>query len=156
MALGYLGKSLLWAGSPLMENGPQTGASQTGMTYKYNADFCTRAGKAFGELLTLVESGQTQYALAQFEYKNIYDHEKDPSATTCYSDIWWSFRNQGKVPINLPRRQPGMGQPRQPIHPLQLLAHILPQHHQRRMRPHSPPSHGQLRGKLRHGQRTAT
>lgn len=98
MALGYLGKSLLWAGSPLMENGPQTGASQTGMTYKYNADFCTRAGKAFGELLTLVESGQTQYALAQFEYKNIYDHEKDPSATTCYSDIWWSFRNQGKVP----------------------------------------------------------
>ena len=60
MALGYLGKSLLWAGSPLMENGPQTGASQTGMTYKYNADFCTRAGKAFGEPVGLSPAGMVR------------------------------------------------------------------------------------------------
>lgn len=95
MALGYLGKSLLWAGSPLMENGPQTGGGQT---YNYNAEFCKRAANAFGELLTLVESGQTQYALAEFKYKNLYDHEKADDATTCYSDIFWSIRNQGRVP----------------------------------------------------------
>ena len=95
MALGYLGKSLLWAGSPLMENGPQTGGT---MTYNYNAQYCERAAKAFGELLTLVESGQTQYALAEFNYKNVYNHEKADDATTCYSDIFWSSRNQGRVP----------------------------------------------------------
>lgn len=95
MALGYLGKSLLWAGSPLMENGPQTGGGQT---YNYNTEYCQRAAKAFGELLTLVESGQTQYALAEFNYKNIYDHVKADDAATCYSDIFWSSKNQGKVP----------------------------------------------------------
>lgn len=95
MALGYLGKSLLWAGSPLMENGPQTGGT---MTYAYNNEYCERAAKAFGELLTLVEGGQTQYALAEFNYKNIYNHEKADDAATCYSDIFWSTRNQGRVP----------------------------------------------------------
>ena len=68
------------------------------MTYAYNNEYCERAAKAFGELLTLVESGQTQYALAEFKYKNIYNHEKADDATTCYSDIFWSSRNQGRVP----------------------------------------------------------
>lgn len=95
MALGYLGKCLLWAGSPLMENGPQTGGGQT---YNYNTDYCERAAKAFGELLTLVENGQTQYALVEFNYKNIYDHEKADGAANSYSDLFWSTRNQGKVP----------------------------------------------------------
>ena len=95
MALGYLGKCLLWAGSPLMENGPQTGGAQT---YNYNNEYCQRAAEAFGELLTLVESGQTQYALVEFNYKNIYDHEKADGAANSYSDLFWSMRNQGKVP----------------------------------------------------------
>lgn len=59
-ALGFLGKNLLWAGSPLMANGvtgPRT----------YNADYCKRAAEAFGELLDLVETGQTQYALVDFK-----------------------------------------------------------------------------------------
>lgn len=64
MALGYLGKNLLWAGSPLM-NKVVTG--DTG----YEKEFCKRAAEAFGELLTLVESGKTQYALVPFkEYKD--------------------------------------------------------------------------------------
>lgn len=63
MALGYLGKNLLFAGSPLM-NLESTG-SRT-----YNADFCRRSAEAFGELLSLVESGQTQYALMPFENWN--------------------------------------------------------------------------------------
>ncbi len=60
MALAYLGKNLLWAGSPLM-NFESTG-SRT-----YNAEFCRRSADAFGELLQLVEDGQTPYALLPFE-----------------------------------------------------------------------------------------
>lgn len=60
MALGYLGKNLLWAASPLM-NYESTG-SRT-----YNPEYAKRAAAAFGELLSLVESGQTQYALLPFE-----------------------------------------------------------------------------------------
>ncbi len=66
MALGYLGKNLLWAGSPLMNYASDNGRS-------YNADFCKRAAEAFGELLSLVESGQTQYALVDFkDYKELF------------------------------------------------------------------------------------
>lgn len=60
MALGYLGKNLLWASSPLM-NFESTG-SRT-----YNSDLSQRAATAFGELLSLTESGSTQYALLPFE-----------------------------------------------------------------------------------------
>lgn len=71
MALGYLGKNYLWAASPLMEHGAQLGGSNT---YNYNTEYAKKAAEAFGELLTLVESGQTQYALAQFDYSDIYNH----------------------------------------------------------------------------------
>ncbi|MCH7396643.1 RagB/SusD family nutrient uptake outer membrane protein [Belliella sp. DSM 107340] len=60
MALAYLGKNLLWAGSPLM-NFESTG------NRTYNADFCRRSAEAFGELLSLVEGGSTQYALMPFD-----------------------------------------------------------------------------------------
>ncbi|ULT25159.1 hypothetical protein KUH03_41065 [Sphingobacterium sp. E70] len=56
MALAYLGKNYLWAGSPLM-NFQSTGSKT------YQADYCKKAAQAFGELLSLVESGQTNYAL---------------------------------------------------------------------------------------------
>ncbi|MDT0685025.1 RagB/SusD family nutrient uptake outer membrane protein [Autumnicola psychrophila] len=60
MALGYLGKDLLWAASPLM-NYESTGSKS------YNQQFAQRGASAFGELLSLVESGQTQYELLPFE-----------------------------------------------------------------------------------------
>ncbi|AGA78898.1 RagB/SusD family nutrient uptake outer membrane protein [Echinicola vietnamensis] len=63
MALGYLGKNYLWAGSPLM-NSVSTG-SQT-----YHAEYCKQAADVFGELLQLVESGETQYALLPFDKYN--------------------------------------------------------------------------------------
>jgi hypothetical protein len=85
MALGYLGKNYLWAGSPLMKNGAETGG---GNTYNYDVDYCTQAAEAFGELLSLVESGQTQYSLVEFEYEDIYNHESD--ADTKYSDIFYT------------------------------------------------------------------
>lgn len=91
MALGYLGKTYLWAGSPLMENGAQTGGA---LTYNYNNEYCQKAAEAFGELLNLVESGQTQYALAQYEYDDIYNHERSASATSCFDDIFYTM-NQG-------------------------------------------------------------
>ncbi len=55
-ALGYLGKDLLWAGSPLM-NKVSTGNAS------YDKELCKRAAEAFGELLAMVESGQTQFGL---------------------------------------------------------------------------------------------
>lgn len=70
MALGYLGKNYLWAGSPLMN-------SVSGGTQSYNADYCKKAAETFAELLNLVESGQTQYALVDFEH---------------YSDIFYSYK----------------------------------------------------------------
>ncbi|GAA4917858.1 RagB/SusD family nutrient uptake outer membrane protein [Mucilaginibacter defluvii] len=67
MALGYLGKNYLWAGSPLM-NYESTG-SRT-----YNVELCKKAAAAFAELLKLSESGQTPYKLLPFDryYTNFY------------------------------------------------------------------------------------
>ena len=63
-ALSYLGKVLLYAGSPLMANGQDA----TNDTYRYNQDFCKRAADAFGQVLSLVENGQTQYSLVDFDH----------------------------------------------------------------------------------------
>lgn len=67
MALGYLGKNYLWAGSPLM-NGESTGNKT------YNTEYCKKAAAAFAELLNLTESGQTQYSLMDFSkyFNNFY------------------------------------------------------------------------------------
>ena len=59
-ALGYLGKDLLWAASPLM-NKESTGSTA------YNKDFAQRAAQAFGELLSLVDGGETQFGLIPFD-----------------------------------------------------------------------------------------
>ncbi len=65
-ALSMLGKTYLYAGSPLMANGingPRT----------YDAEMCKKAADAFGQLLNMVESGQTQYALVDFEdYSSLF------------------------------------------------------------------------------------
>ena len=97
-ALGYLGKVLLWAASPLNENGAQTGASKNGLTYKYNTEYATRAADALAEAIANIESGDTPYALAEYKYSNIYDHEADKSSTTNYSDIFRSTGQDWKMP----------------------------------------------------------
>lgn len=65
-ALSMLGKTYLYAGSPLMANGingPRT----------YDADMCKKAADAFGQLLNMVESGQTQYSLVEFKnYSSLF------------------------------------------------------------------------------------
>ena len=98
MALGYLGKTYLWAASPLMKNGAQTGASKNGKTYDYDQEYAKKAAEAFGELLSLVETGQTQYALAEFKYSDIYNHEKSPDANSCFSDIFYTKKQNWKMP----------------------------------------------------------
>ena len=95
MALAYLGKCYLWAASPLMEHGAQTGGANT---YNYNQDFAQKAADALGELLNLVESGQTQYALAEFNYSDVYNHTKAPDATTSYSDNFYTRKQNWRQP----------------------------------------------------------
>ncbi|MEA5404635.1 RagB/SusD family nutrient uptake outer membrane protein [Arcicella sp. DC2W] len=67
MALGYLGKNYLWAGSPLMN-------SVSGGSTAYNAEYCKKAADAFAELLNLCESGEAPYRLVPFAqyYTNFY------------------------------------------------------------------------------------
>ena len=98
MALGYLGKTYLWAASPLMKNGAQTGASKNGKTYDYDQEYARKAAEAFGELLSLVEAGQTQYALAEFKYSDIYNHERSADANSCFSDIFYTKKQNWKMP----------------------------------------------------------
>ncbi len=94
-ALGYLGKTYLWNASPLIEVGAETGGANT---YTYNKEYAEKAAKAFGEIITLVENGQTQYSLAQFNYSKIYDHVKAADATSCYSDIFYTVWDHFKTP----------------------------------------------------------
>lgn len=65
MALAYKGKTLLWAGSPLMN-------WSSGGDKEYNVDLCKRAADALGEALALTE--QTgRYELADFsQYNDIF------------------------------------------------------------------------------------
>lgn len=67
MALGYLGKNYLWAGSPLM-NWVSKGSKT------YNTDYCKKAAAAFAELLQLTESGSAPHKLVEFSryYTNFY------------------------------------------------------------------------------------
>lgn len=98
-ALGYLGKNYLWAGSPLMKNGAKLGGT---LTYDYDEAYCQKAAEAFGELLNLVESNQTQYALVEFNYgsdmRDIYDHKRAKTAKTCYSDLFYTVGNSWQMP----------------------------------------------------------
>ena len=97
-ALGYLGKVLLWAASPLNEKGAQTGAIKSGATYQYNTELATRAADALAEAIADIESGKTPYSLAEFKYSDIYNHEADKSASTCFSDIFYTTGQSWKMP----------------------------------------------------------
>ena len=94
-ALCYLGKCQLWAGSPLMKNGAQLGGTHT---YDYDKSYCEKAAEVFGEVLNMVEAGETQYALVEFNFANVYDHEKAKGAKTCYSDLFCTVKQNWKQP----------------------------------------------------------
>ena len=98
MALGYLGKNYLWAASPLM-NWESTGSKT------YNAEYGKKAAEALGEILSLVERGETQYALVDFSnYKeNFLTHGKSglmPGSTEAIFRnpvIDWNRSNWGQT-----------------------------------------------------------
>lgn len=75
MALAFLGKNLLYAGSPLM-NREATGSAT------YNAEYCKKAAEVFGQALSLIE--QTgRYELAPFSQ---------------YKEIFYTHNQGGKIP----------------------------------------------------------
>ena len=107
MALCYLGKCYLWAGSPLMKEFEKTknggvaqllGASSNGKTYDYDINYCKKAAETFGKVLNMVVKGEVDYKLAEYRYSNIYDHLKDDNAETCYSDIFYTEKQNWKQP----------------------------------------------------------
>ena len=73
-ALAYEGKSLLWAASPLVKNcDDKMNVNGNASTYDYDTNYAQQAAEALGELLTLVESGQTQYKLVDFaNYSDLF------------------------------------------------------------------------------------
>ena len=73
-AMAMLGKVQLYAGSPLMN------AGVNGLPTDYNKQYCADAADTFGEILALVESGQTKYDLVDF---------KDFSQLFCTTDRNW-------------------------------------------------------------------
>ena len=101
MALCYLGKCYLWAGSPLMKEFEKTknggvaqllGASSNGKTYDYDVEYCKKAAETLGRALDMVAKGTVRYKLAEYKYSNIYDHVMDEKAQSCYSDIFYCLK----------------------------------------------------------------
>lgn len=106
VALCYLGKCYLWAGSPLMKEFEKTkdggaadllGASSNGKTYDYDVKYCKLAAETLGSVLEMVKRGAVKYKLVSFDYENVYDHEKTKGADT-YSDIFYTVKNGWRLP----------------------------------------------------------
>ncbi len=110
-ALGYLGKVLLWAASPLNaegNGGAQMGALKNGKTYVYDQALAKRAADALGEAIAEVESGATPYQLALYEYAEdtkdqrpnygIYDHISKKGSANNFSDIFRTTGQGWKMP----------------------------------------------------------
>ena len=97
-ALCYKGKCLLWAGSPLMQNGAQVGAIASGKTYEYNKDYCKKSAETFGEVLQLVEGGETEYALVEFKFDDIYNHKAASTAKSSYSELFYTQTSNHYLP----------------------------------------------------------
>ena len=95
VALAYAGKCLLWAASPLM-NGDKNAVAPAGdmkagaKTYVYDSALAQDAAQVLGTALSEIEAGKTPYALVEFDYEDIYTHTKSKTATTSYSDIFYT------------------------------------------------------------------
>ena len=110
MALCYLGKCYLWAGSPLMKEFEKTkdggtakllggSTAESGYkTYDYDEKYCRLAAEALGKALDLVNKGSVSYQLADFKYSNIYDHVRDENYEYNYSDIFYTVKQSWKMP----------------------------------------------------------
>ena len=97
-ALGYMGKVLLWAASPLNNLKAEVGASKNGDTYKYNVELAKQAADALGEALAQVNSGKTPYALAEYKYSDIYNHVAKDGSKSNFSEIFYTTGKNWKKP----------------------------------------------------------
>ena len=97
-ALGYLGKVLLWAASPLNQKGAEIGAMKNGDTYAYDATLARQAAEALGQAIAHVESGATPYALAEYNYDDIYNHVSAKGSKSNFSDIFRTTGQSWKMP----------------------------------------------------------
>lgn len=98
-ALAYAGKALLFAASPLAEHGAQTGGSKT---YAYNQDLVKQAAEVLGKSITNIESGVSPYALCEYydasDYEALYNHDRSKVTGNCYSDIFYTVKQNFKQP----------------------------------------------------------
>ena len=46
----------------------------------------------------MVKKGTVKYKLAEFRYSNLYDHERDENAESCYSDIFYTVKQSWMMP----------------------------------------------------------
>lgn len=102
-ALSYLGKTYLYASSPLMHQGVN------GTPLVYDSNYAKQAADVLGQVLNMVEAGQTQYSLVNFdEYSNLfYTHKQNwlmPGSTeaimrspTYGADSFWRQANSYQV-----------------------------------------------------------
>jgi len=121
MALGYLGKDLLWAGSPLMKHESSDKDYDPSNTHDYDKAYCKKAADVFAELLNLVESGQANYSLVPFDkYQSLFttigQNWKIPGGTEAifrgpYYGAWNSAYNTAK------QYQPGVIQDKANFYP---------------------------------------
>ena len=74
------------------------GASKTGKTYDYDETYCQKAAAALGEALDYILKGSVPYRLAKFEYSNIYDHVNGEDYDVEYSFIWYTYKQNWKMP----------------------------------------------------------
>lgn len=105
VAYAYAGKVMLWAASPLNNIGHgELGGKNT---YNYNVENAKKAAEALGQAITLIESGDTPYDLAQYQYaevedfqkdRGIYDHTAAKGSSNNYSDIFYTTGQNWKMP----------------------------------------------------------
>ena len=97
-ALGYLGKVLLYGASPFNVHGASTGAKNLTLTYEYDTEMAKRAADALGKALAMVEAGGTPYALAEYNYTDIYNHIADKNSSSNYSEIFYTTGKNWQMP----------------------------------------------------------
>ena len=99
VAYAYAGKVMLWAASPLNNVGAELGGKNT---YNYNKERAVKAAEALAKAIDEIESGRSPYALAEYNYaeitdyekeRGIYDHVSAKGSNSNYSDI---FRTTGQ------------------------------------------------------------
>lgn len=96
-ALAYAGKAKLWAASPLTAGDKDAIAPQPKGT-AYDAALAGEAATLLGTALSEVIENKTPYALATFNYSDIYNHTEASSDEFSYHEIFYTVSQNWKTP----------------------------------------------------------